>query len=284
MVAGTTTVVGIVGCPVSHSLSPAMHNAAFKKSGLDWVYVPFRVEPDALSEALSGLPALGVRGVNVTVPHKERVMEYLHSFSPEAQAIGAVNTVSVERGALRGDNTDWLGFLRDIQELGIDPGGLRVLILGAGGAARAVGYALAISGARLIMCSSRNSGKGEAMARDLRSLAAGCETVFVPSDRCARVGGDVDIVVNSTPLGMAPMVEASPWPEEIPFPRCKLAYDLVYAPALTRFMEQGKAAGATAANGLGMLVYQAAESFRIWTGMDAPVDVMRGAAARLAPA
>lgn len=122
------------------------------------------------------------------------------------------------------------------------------------------------------------------MARDLRSLAAGCETVFVPSDRCARVGGDVDIVVNSTPLGMAPMVEASPWPEEIPFPQCKLAYDLVYAPALTRFMEQGKATGATAANGLGMLVYQAAESFRIWTGMDAPVDVMRGAAARLAPA
>jgi shikimate dehydrogenase len=279
MVMGTTTLVGIIGSPVSHSLSPAMHNAAFRSLGLDWVYVPLPVKPHRLWAALEGLSALGFAGANVTVPHKESVMDFLDQVSRNAEDIGAVNTITLRDGHLIGDNTDWSGFLKDIEELGAHPDGASALILGSGGSGRAVAYALAGAGAAVTIC-SRNPGKGEALAADLSEMFPGNQVQFLPDEHVCRAGEIVDLIVNTTPVGMTPLVDASPWPDGAPFHRCKLVYDLVYNPPQTKFVMQAAAQGIRYANGLGMLVYQAAESFRIWTGLDAPVEVMRRAAER----
>lgn len=279
MVTGTTTLVGIMGHPVAHSLSPVMHNAAFRALGLNWAYVPLPVKPPRLWAALEGLSALGFAGANVTVPHKESVMDLLDEVTAHAQAIGAVNTISLLDGRMVGDNTDFAGFLKDIEELGLHPDGARALILGSGGSARAVAYALAGAGAAVTIC-SRNPGKGEPLAAELSDMYPEHPVQFFPEDRVEKAGEVMDLIVNTTPVGMTPFVDASPWPHGAQFLPCKLVYDLVYNPPRTRFMEQAEACGVRSSNGLGMLVHQAAGSFRIWTGLDAPIEVMRRAAER----
>ncbi len=279
MVTGATQLVGIIGNPVAHSLSPAMHNAAFQSLGMDWLYVPLPVAPHNLAEAIRGLPALGFRAANVTVPYKERVVPFLDKVSADASEIGAVNTITVRSdGSLTGENTDWAGFLCHLKEIGFDPSGCTAVILGSGGSARAVAYALVSNGAKVAVC-SRNAETAGAIVERLTKpgLKGFIETWTL--QRLQELDHDVDLIVNTTPLGMAPRIDYSPWPEGTSFPKCRMVYDLVYNPSRTRFMEQAHDAGVEATNGLGMLVHQAAIAFSLWTDKPAPLAVMKQAVA-----
>ncbi|MDQ7784449.1 MAG: shikimate dehydrogenase [Desulfomonilaceae bacterium] len=277
MVTGVTRLVGILGNPVSHSLSPAIHNAAFHAMGMDWTYVPLPVDAEKLGDGIKGIRAVGFQGANVTVPHKENAIPFLDEISPEARRIGAVNTISFRDGEIKGDNTDWLGILEDLNEKGFDTSGRMVMILGSGGSARATAYAVVSSGADLIVC-SRNLRTVRALVDDLQGLFPDRVMEFTPLESAAQVEAPIDLVINTTPLGMSPETESSPWPAGDPLPRCELVYDLVYNPRITRLMKQAREQGLEATNGLGMLVHQAAASFRIWTGVEPPVAVMKSAA------
>ncbi len=276
MVSGSTNLLGIIGNPVAHSLSPLMHNAAFRSLGLDWKYVPLPVQSHRVNDALKGLIALGFRGANVTVPHKERVIPFLSEFSQDAAAIGAINTLVVDDDRLLGFNTDWTGFLNHVSESGFDVSGTKALVLGSGGSARAVVYALCSRGAEVTIY-SRNSETAAAIARDVSKGSGVCHIKFAPLENLHQLAAAPDLVVNTTPVGMHPHVELCPWPEGIPFPPCRLAYDLIYDPKRTRFMALAEKSGSEAVNGLGMLVHQAAAAFRIWTGVEPPIDVMKKA-------
>jgi shikimate dehydrogenase len=276
VVSGSTNLLGIIGNPVTHSLSPLMHNAAFRSLGLDWEYVPLPVQSHRVNDALKGLIALGFRGANVTVPHKERVIPFLSQSSQDAAAIGAVNTLVVDDDRLLGFNTDWTGFLNHASESGFDVSGTKALVLGSGGSARAVVYALCSRGAEVTIY-SRNSQTAEAIARDVSKRFGNYHIKFAPLEHLQQLAGAPDLVVNTTPVGMHPHVDLCPWPAGIPFPQCRLAYDLVYDPKRTRFMELAETSGAEAVNGLGMLVHQAAAAFKIWTGVEPPIDVMKKA-------
>lgn len=268
-----------MGWPVEHSLSPPMHNAAFDALRLNWRYVPCAVAPEHVGAALVGLRALGFAGANVTVPHKQAVIPYLDSLSDAARAIGAVNTIVVGAdGALHGDNTDAAGFLASLREADCDPRGARVVLLGAGGAARAVAYALARAGASQISLWNRTPARARAIVDDLHPLFP--HVVFVahpfPADLGAFDAG-ADLIVNCTPVGMWPHGDASPWPHALPLPADCLIVDLIYRPQETLFLRQARAAGARGLNGVGMLVHQGAAAFRRWTGIEPPVEVMREA-------
>ncbi len=276
MVDGSTKLVGIIGNPVGHSLSPAMHNAAFQALGMNCVYVPLAVQPRRVGDALNGLIALGFLGANVTVPYKESVIPFVDKLSSDASCIGAVNTLMVKESQLLGFNTDWIGFLNHLSEIGFDVSRTSVLVLGSGGSARAVVYALCSEGSDVTIC-SRNTLTAEAIIRDISGSFANC---FIKSVTLEKLGDSdltVDIVVNTTPVGMSPNPGSCPWPEGIPFPKCGLAYDLVYDPQKTRFMEAAGKAGAISSNGLGMLVHQAAAAFKIWTGVEPPTEIMKKA-------
>lgn len=282
-ISGNTRLLGLLGWPVEHSFSPAMHNAAAAALGLDLAYVPLPTRPGHLPAALQGLAALGFLGVNVTVPHKQAVLPLLDELTPAGQAIGAVNSIKIVRdpagvARLLGDNTDGAGFLADLAAQGVSPAGQECLVLGAGGAARAVAYALAQAGAQVHVLARRPE-QAAALVADLarhcpgRGLAAHAwPDLAALSQRPA-----LALVVNSTPLGMTPQPHASPWPDALPFPAGAVAYDLVYNPRQTRFMRQAQAAGSRAMNGLGMLVQQGALAFAWWTGSRPDVAVMRAA-------
>jgi shikimate dehydrogenase len=283
-ITGATQIVGLLGWPVSHSLSPAMHNAAFDYLGLDWRYVPLPVDaaaPAAIPQALGGLRALGLRGANVTVPHKQAVMPYVHHRAPAAQAIGAVNTLVVEPdGTFTGDNTDAAGFVSDLRAHGVELEDQHVLVLGAGGSARAIVYGLARAKVARIAVANRTRATAEALVAALQPLAPECRmTAFVLPDDLSRLAPYADLIVNCTTLGMTPHVDTNPWPEDLPFHSGQVVYDLVYNPPHTQFLRQAVRDGAQAIGGLGMLVWQGALAFERWTGQPAPVDVMRSAAA-----
>jgi shikimate dehydrogenase len=279
MVEEAKVLAGIIGYPVGHSLSPAMHNAAFAALDLPWSYRPLPVEPGNLAPALRTFLQQGFRAFNVTIPHKEHVIPLLDETAEHAARIGAVNTISVRDGRLFGDNTDWQGFLRDLEHLGHPPDGLSALVLGSGGAARGVVYALLARGCTVVVA-ARNGGTLASLVDHMKGCFPDSRVSGRTLEDLPRLDRDFDLVVNTTPIGMHPKVDASPWPAELEFPRCALAYDLVYNPAETRFMQQAANAGIPAANGLGMLIYQAARAFTIWTGHEAPVDIMRQAALR----
>jgi len=278
MIDGRTRLVGVMGWPVEHSLSPQMHNAAFDALGLNWRYLPFPVAPDQVGVALAGLRALGLAGVNVTVPHKQAVIPYLGSLTDAAQAIGAVNTIWVDDdGVLRGDNTDAYGFLAALREVGFDPQGARVAVLGSGGSARAVTYALGTASATSVGLWNRTPERAEALARDMRALFP--QTTYQAYELPGSLHsiGDVNLIINCTPVGMWPHVDASPWPPEVPFPKRCFVMDLIYRPQETLFLAQARAARAQTLNGMGMLVHQGAAAFRRWTGIEPPVEVMASA-------
>lgn len=271
---GHTRLVGLFGWPVEHSVSPPMHNAALNACGLDWAYIPFAVHPGAIREALEGVRALGLRGVNATVPHKQTLLPLVDELTPAARAIQAVNTVIIDDGHITGHNTDARGFLRALADAGFDPVGKRALMLGAGGAARAAAYALSSSGAQLTIL-NRTAARAEALASDMRAALPGAKIGAGPltEDEVEASSQGVDLVVNATSLGMWPHVERSPWPE-LPFPADALLFDMIYNPRQTRLMDTAQRAGARAIDGLRMLVHQGAEAFTLWTGVEAPVDVM----------
>jgi shikimate dehydrogenase len=284
---GQTQLVGLIGWPVAHSLSPVMHNAAFDALGLNWRYVPLPVPPGQLEAAINGLPALGFRGANVTVPHKEAVLPLLHALSPSARAMGAANTLLVARdknvGQVRGHNTDAQGVRDALQRGGFDPAGRRVVVVGAGGAARAVVRCLLAAEVQEIVLLNRTEARGRRLVADmlppaeracrLRALALR-PTALVERARSA------DLLVNATPVGMWPQTGASIWPAEVPVPPHLTVFDLVYTPRETRLLAQARAAGATPIGGLEMLLGQGARAFALWTGESAPVKVMRAACVR----
>jgi shikimate dehydrogenase len=259
--------VGLLGWPVEHSVSPAMHNAAFAALGLDWQYDLLPVPPSKLEAEIRRLiKDEGYRGFNVTVPHKQAAFRLprMCTTSPAANAIGAVNTLVVhpDGDILDGENTDWRGFAIDLDEHEVQIAGAPCLILGSGGSARGVVYALEQGGAESVTLASRRpSQPGEISYNDLGDVAP-----------------TVDLIINCTPVGMSPDVDRSPWPEDVPFPRDAVLYDLVYNPPFTRLMAQAESAGARVIGGLGMLVWQGALAFELWTGILPPVDVMTEAA------
>jgi len=273
-ITGHTKVVAIFGDPVEHTKSPAMHNAAFADMGIDAVYVPFHVRPDALGAAVNGIRAMGFAGANITVPHKERVMEFLDFVDDEAKKMGAVNTVVNKDGRLTGYNTDGRGFIKSLKEdAGFDPKGRRVFLCGAGGAARGIGFALALAGARRIYLYDIDGPKLSRLVMDINS-AVGREAART-SILDAEFIKAADLVVNATPLGMH---EGDPLP--VPagaFRVGQVVYDAVYNPPMTATLKAAKAAGATPVNGLGMLLYQGVLAFEYWFGRTPPADVMKKA-------
>lgn len=281
-----TKIVGIIGDPVAHSLSPKIHNAAFRALGLNWCYVAFRVPKAGLAQALRGIAALGLVGVNVTVPHKEQAAALVDEVDPIAGKIGAVNTIRVADGRLQGFNTDAAGLLDALTHDGRSTvKGKRCLVLGAGGGGRAAAFALTGAGAAhltvLNRTESRARGLVEVVAKS--ALDTVCEAGALDSDAVARTAHEADIIVQATTATMsAAMGGGGGRAEWLDVLRRVLrpgltVLDMVYTPVQTELLALAAGAGATAVNGLSMLLYQGARSFELWTGQPAPVDVMRRA-------
>jgi len=258
-----------------------MHRAAASGLDFDLAYIRLPVHPDDLGAAIRGLPALGFRGVNVTIPHKEAVIPLLDEIDPAAKIIGAVNTIVIQgqpgrEKRLVGFNSDWSGFLVDLKDLGQEVEGRHCYILGAGGSARAITYALASSGGRVSLFARRIE-----QAQALIDELVGQEPDFQLNTydwrdigRIVGAGPANPLIVNCTPLGQEPNVASSPWPEHGKFPPGSFVYDLVYNPPETSFMRQALSAGCQAANGLGLLVQQGAKAFQLWTGDEPNLEKM----------
>jgi shikimate dehydrogenase len=274
-----TRLVGIIGDPVTRSLSPVMHNAAFAALGLDFAYVPLPVPPDRVGEAVAGLRALGFRGANVTMPHKAAVVPFLDAVSSDARLIDAVNTIVVDEGHLTGHTTDGDGFSRALRE--VEPGGVggwSVLLLGAGGAARAVALALARERVGSLTIADRTPAAAERLVERLHSHLHDVALRVVPLDQLAATDVDsASLIVNATPLGMAESLKLPPVAVDT-LRRGHVVFDLVYGKRPTNLLNEARLRGARTVDGLSMLVWQAAGSFELWTGRPAPLDVMRSAA------
>ena len=265
-----TRLAAVIGFPVRHSLSPAMHNAGFRELGLDWIYVACEVAPGAVEAAFGGVRALGFGGLSVTIPHKAAALDAVDEVTDAARAVGAVNTVvPTAGGRLRGDNTDGAGFLASLADEGFDPTGRICAVLGAGGAARAVVHALAGAGAAEVVVVNRTPARAESTA----ALAGANGRVGSAADVLR-----ADLIVNATPLGLAGSQELPIDPALLR--EGQLVVDLVPNPAVTPLMRAAGERGAGVAGGLGMLVHQGALAFELWTGRPAPLEVMRAAARR----
>lgn len=277
MINGNTKKVGVMGWPISHTLSPIMHNAAFVAAGLNYVYLPLAVEPENLEQAVKGLSALDFSGMNVTIPHKVSVMQYLDEIEPAARLIGAVNTIVIHDGKLIGSNTDADGFIAALKEQGADPRGMNALLLGAGGAARAVVCGLAANGVTKIVVAAREAKKALEFAAGFQDVAEIAGIGFDEQAYSEALKAS-DIIINCTPLGMKPKIdEAPPIQWQILRPSAIIC-DLVYTPLETRFMAEAKKRGHPTIGGLGMLIEQGAIAFEKWTGVKAPRDIMSKAA------
>jgi shikimate dehydrogenase len=267
-----TTLYGVFGDPVRHSRSPLMMNRAFQEMGLNAAYAAFHVKPDGLGNAIAGIRALGFRGVNVTIPHKVEVMRHLDAIDEGARIIGAVNTVVNENGKLSGYNTDGIGYVRSLrEETGIELEGLRVLLLGAGGAARGVAYALAKAGVKRIEIANRTLARAIELASAIGEFT---DTLGIGLDDLADRMGSVDLIVNTTSAGMHPNVAEVPMNSELIQPE-HIVSDLIYNPRITRFLKEAEARGAKIHGGLGMFIYQGAYALEYWTGNAAPTASMR---------
>jgi shikimate dehydrogenase len=268
-ISGATRLAAVIGDPVRHSLSPALHNAAFEACGLDWVYVALAVPRGRAGEALMGAAALGIEGLSVTMPHKEAVADALTWLTPTAARLRAVNcVVRAEDGTFMGDSTDGGGFLDSLVCADVPVAGRRVVVLGAGGAARAVVAALGDAGAGSVIVVARRS-EAAAEAAALATGRAGSQSDVTSAD----------LVINATPVGMGENAGALPVDAGLLRPG-QTVVDLVYEPRRTALLAAAEAVGAQAVDGLGMLVHQAARAFTAWTGVEAPVEAMRAAAER----
>jgi len=276
-ISGKTRVCAIIGDPVEHSLSPVMHNAAFKELGLNLVYVAFTVTRNELKDAISGARSLGLLGLNVTMPHKNAVITYLDETDSTAKAMGAVNTILNNQGKLIGYNTDGVGALRALKENGISPDGKRMLLLGAGGAAKAIAFQAAQEVEELVIL-NRTSEKAEKLAEVLRrEFGKRVNGGALSAEVLKKEMKDADILVNATSVGMHPDVNRSPVPSDL-LRRDLCVMDIIYNPLETKLVTDAKAVGAKVVSGLEMLLYQGAVAFEIWTNCPAPVEVMKKAA------
>jgi shikimate dehydrogenase len=269
--------VGVLGFPVAENPTCVMQEAAFAALNLPWRYLTIEVRPESLPDAIRGVRALGMKGVNLTIPHKVAVLPLLDGISPDAAMIGAVNTVRREGDRLIGENTDGKGFLRGVrEESGIDPAGKNICVLGAGGAARAITVELALAGAGRITIWNRSGERGEALCRDLKQRTK-ADAHFEPWRRTYSVSPEVDILVNATSIGLFPDIEAMP---DVNFKKARpelLVCDVVPNPPETRFIKTARALGLKTLTGLPMLVYQGAIGFEMWTGRKAPEGAMKAA-------
>ncbi len=276
MITGNTKNLGVIGYPIAHSLSPVLQNTALKKEGLDYIYVAFPVKPEQLKEAVDGIRAFQIRGVNVTIPHKTSVVEYLDRIDEDAKIIGAVNTIVNEDGYLVGYNTDAAGFMDALLRKGFQPKGKSVSVLGAGGAARAVIWSLIKGQAARIRLVVRNVAKAKPVA-DFFCHYADIEVLPWEDDGFLEILGETDLLVNTTPLGMYPKVEQMPFVDLSRLKKGALVYDIIYTPAETKLLRKAKEAGFDILNGEGMLAGQGAEAFRLWTGILPDVESMKSA-------
>ena len=257
----------LLGHPVAHSISPAMHTAAFRELGIDAQYIALDVLPDNLEVAIAGARALGFSGANLTIPHKERALSFVE---PDglAAAIGAINTVDFRQ--MKGYNTDGMGFLQAMKANGVKPDGQRVLLIGAGGAARAIAYTLADNGAELTIV-NRDRERAERLAGNIPTATV------VSFEGLNEIARDFDVIVNATPVGMHPDTESTVLTRDA-LSSDQLVFDTIYNPQETKLLSEATAAGARTINGIKMLVWQGAESLRIWLDVEPPVDAMERAA------
>ncbi len=269
MITGKTLLVGIIGDPVEHSLSPPMHNAAFKHLEMDYVYVPFHVSGENLEKAIQGARSLEIRGLNVTIPHKTAVIPYLDEVDPAAQLIGAVNTIKFNEDKAKGFNTDGLGAVKALEEI-TPVKDKKVLIMGAGGAARALAFQLILNGIRDLVIANRTPEKAVQLALDIQSKlefspeATGLGEVELSS---------TDILINTTSVGMYPHQDQPPLISGQQMHPELVVNDVIYNPLKTNLLKEAESIGARTLNGTKMLLYQGVESFRIWTGVAPPVEV-----------
>ncbi len=282
VVSGKTKICGIIGDPIEHTMSPVMHNAAFKNKGVDYVYLAFRVKKEELGKAIEGMRALNIRGLSVTIPHKVAVIPFLDELDPLADKIGAVNTIVNDDGVLKGYNTDAIGFLQALFERGIEPKGKSVVILGAGGASRAISFILVERGAHIVILNRllELDWAKELARRILRTFAKEVEALELNRKNLAKALEKADILVNATSVGMSPNVSETPVTPDLLRPNL-VVYDIVYNPIKTRLQREAEVAGATVISGLDMLVWQGALAFEKWTGRKAPVNLMKEEAIKL---
>lgn len=271
---GSTNVVGLIGNPVEHSFSPPMHNAAFKALNMDYVYVAFDVLPENLENAIRGGKALNIKGLNVTIPHKINVMEYLNEIDDVARLIGAVNTIDFKN--LKGYNTDGIGAIKAIKEV-MPIENKKVILAGAGGASRAISFYLAKENPEEIIILNRNTKKAENLSKDLLNSKLTDNVKSGSIDEIEKYIRDGDILVDSTPLGMYPHTEDTPIATSDMMHEDLVVNDIVYNPNETALIKEALKADAKPVYGIKMLLYQGAESFKIWTNQDPPIDVMEKA-------
>lgn len=269
MFTGKTINMGVIGNPIAHSLSPAMQNAGIQAAGLDYAYIAMPVLNENLRAAVEGLRALGFRGFNVTIPHKQAIMEYLDEIHEDAKIIGAVNAVKNENGHLTGYNTDVTGFIEGMKQQGFSPSGKNAVLLGAGGAARAIIWGLIKEKVSTLTIGVRNTAKAQPVA-DYFSQYMHIQVLNWDSPEFAARLPQAHLLINSTPLGMTPHTDAMPpvnWDLIRPD---TFAYDIIYTPAETLFLKTAREHGCQTLNGEAMLVGQGAEAFRLWTGLTLP--------------
>lgn len=266
--------LGVMGDPIGHSKSPAMHDAAINALGLSGAYVPLHIRPQGLGDAIQAVKALGFRGVNVTIPHKVEVMKYLDVVDEGAQRIGAVNTIVNDNGKLTGYNTDGIGYVRSLKDEACpDLKGKRIVVVGAGGAARGIIYALIGEGPEKISIVNRTSAKALSLAEEWSSLA---DLRGYGKERAGEALSDADVIINTTSVGMFPRVSELPIPPESIREGIVIS-DLIYNPLKTELLRQGEYRRCTIHGGLGMFINQGAYAFEYWTGLTAPVQAMKEA-------
>nr|MDO8081988.1 shikimate dehydrogenase [Candidatus Freyarchaeota archaeon] len=275
MVGGATKVVGVIGDPIEHSLSPRMHNAAFENLGLDYIYLALRVLEKDLKNAVKGAKAFNLKGFNVTIPHKVSIIKFLDEIDLTARKIGAVNTVVNEDGKLLGYNTDGLGALEALREEGVDPEGKKIVVIGAGGASRAITFQLASICSKLLIL-NRTRIRAVKLAGELTNIGFEVEGRGLTLKSLESGLNDSNILINTSSVGMYPNVTESPVPKEF-LRKDLVVFDIVYSPLETSLLRYARSVGAKSINGVGMLVNQGAVGFKMWTGYEAPRDIMRRA-------
>jgi shikimate dehydrogenase len=273
---GSTTIVGVFGAPIAHTASPAMHNAAFDALKMNWRYLAFHVEPQNLRAALQGARDMGIIGINLTVPHKILALDCVDEADAEARKLGATNTILIEKHRLRGLNTDGYGFVKAIKDdFNFAIKGKRILVLGAGGAGRAIAVKCALEGATKIIVANRTLANIEPIAQEIRTTKAEFLPLPLETHEIEKVIHDIDLVVNATSVGLKEG-ESLGLEAGLFSPRLHV-YDVIYRPAETELLRVAAGAGARVANGVSMLLHQGAKAFEIWTKRKAPLAVMRRA-------
>jgi shikimate dehydrogenase len=279
MITGKTSLVGIIGDPVEHSLSPPMHNAAFEHLQMDYVYVSFQVLKENLPNAVEGAKALGMKGLNVTIPHKREVINYLDELDTAAELIGAVNTIKFDEKISKGFNTDGLGAVIAIEEVK-SVKDKKIVIIGAGGAARAICFQLLLNGAGNISIVNRTLENACQLKDDLLKNFSAEVSCLKLDDKLKEVLEDTDVLINTTPVGMHPHEHQKPIVNENMLHQGLLVNDIVYNPLKTGLLREAEKAGAMTISGVRMLIYQGIEAFRIWTGINPPLEVFEKALLR----